>query len=157
MLDLSRPAVENWLKQNEPEKHAFVAGAEGSDESTASERDVALTALGTLLAATAISDPEKLSAYLGSDAGAKLFAEILSQLDYAQVLRLFDWVMNGGLPNADALLARLVKAGSEEFADYLKALLAETERAALATRLFSPSRLQSLQAACGAQAIRSAA
>jgi hypothetical protein len=157
MLDLSRPAVEKWLKQNEPEKHPFVAGAVNGDEATASDPEVPVVALGKLLVASAASGPEKLAAYLGSDAGAKLFAEILSQLDHARILRLFDWIMNSGLPDGEGLLGRIVKSGSPAVQSYLKAMLAETERAALAARLFAPSRLERLQAACAPQAMRSAA
>jgi hypothetical protein len=142
--DLSRDAVLNWVRSDEPDKLHLTQGA----ATVHPEVEAALRHLGAALDTALACDPNALSRDLLSGPAREDMRAVLGQLDTPSILRLIGWMLREGLPQGDAVLASILAADQTGTGQYLQSVLAQANRPALLARLFAPDRLAALLDAC---------
>jgi hypothetical protein len=145
--DLEIASVLDWFRQEAPDRPDVL---EQPVTPTEAHPDVAqaLARLGQALDEAASKDRNGLAAKLRTTPVRDELRAVMGQLGFPRTLRLLDWLMQAGLPESDAILAALLEADPSGVGQYLQATLAGAARPTLLERIYAPSRLAALMAAC---------
>jgi hypothetical protein len=147
MPNLGMPDVRNWFSA----VHRPLAPSDWPPTIRAiEERDGhprLLGELGAMLDEATSRDPEYVSAVLLEDTGPERLRGIVSQLGMARLLRVLHWALETDLPNVHDLVPHLLTGEDLDVRALRSALAALNCRITLG-RMFSPSRIAALDAAC---------
>jgi hypothetical protein len=142
--DLSRDAVLNWLRSDEPDKPYLTEGAATMHPDV----EAALRRLGSALDTALARDPDALLRDLLAGPIREDMRAVLGQLDTPSILRLIGWMLREGLPQGDTVLAAILAADETGTGQFLQSVIVQANRPAPLARLFAPERLAALLDAC---------
>lgn len=143
MPDLNGLAVTGWLRERDPNAAVLpIIGPIDSDPAVLQQ----MLELGKLLDTQLALDARRLSERLTHSATAVDLRAAITQVGPARRMRLLSWLAEAGLPDDDALLARLTGPGAA--GDFIRAELQALQRRALLASIFAPERIQALLNAC---------
>ncbi len=147
MPDLETAAVSAWLREHET---VAVGVSDGTGPAVAEMPEVvaALKRCGSVLDDALAAGTAPIARLLASDPVRSDLQQIMAQLGIGWSLRMIGWITAEGLPDADAIVARLSDEDPTGSGQFLHASLAEAARPALMSRLFAPERLTDLLTAC---------
>ena len=148
MPDLETALVLDWFRHEEPNRSDILEQPVTSAED---HPDVAraLTRLGKVMDEVAVRDRVGLAAQLRIGPVRDDLSAVMGQLGFPRTLRLLDWLMQIGLPEADAILAAIMAPDPSGTGQHLQAALVDAARPTLLERIYAPERLAALMAACG--------
>lgn len=147
MPDLAITSVLEWLSAEEPDKPALAINPVRAAEAASPVED-ALIRLGSTLDKALLENPVELAAALKRDPARQELRTVMGQLGLPRSLRIMHWIMQGGLPDGDAVLAAVLEPDQPGAGQFLQATLSAAVRPSLLERLYAPERLALLLSAC---------
>jgi len=147
VLDLSKPGLLAWLRNNGAYDFAELPGAVQRAEAHPSV-EAALVTFGIALDEASSRDPASFKRRLQNAPAKTAFLTILGQLGQARLIRLLEWLSEPGKSQRHVLLAALFSPDAPEPAHAVRASIRRLSRQLLMQRLISHDRLETLQTCC---------